>query len=142
MPPIYASTDRASPAMAAPGSGPSAPARGGKGAIWAGVAALVVAIVGGVGYWGYGNKVAGDEAVRKLASDEQARVVAAEDAARKLAEEEQRRVAAEKIAAAAEVTAAQALLDKHIAAEEAQAQANAAAPGIAGKAGKGATIRR
>jgi hypothetical protein len=103
-----------------------------------------LAAVGGVGYWGWSNKVAGDEAVRKLASDEQARVVAAEDTARRFVEEEQRRVAAEKLAEAAGITAAQALLDKHIAAEEVQAQANAqTAPGVAGKTNaKGAVVRR
>jgi hypothetical protein len=44
---------------------------------------------------------------------------------RQLADEEQRRVAAERVAEAAEITAAQALLDKHIAVEEAEAQARA-----------------
>jgi predicted nucleic acid-binding Zn-ribbon protein len=62
-------------------------------------------LVGGVGYWGWSRT--DDHVVRQLA------------------DEEQRRVAAEKVAEAAEITAAQALLDKHIAVEEAEAQARA-----------------
>jgi len=58
--------------------------------------------------WGWSNKGSDDELVRRLA------------------DEEQRRVASEKAAETAEFTAAQALLDKHIAVEEAQAHALAA----------------
>ena len=76
--------------------------------MWAGAAALVVASVGGVGYWGWNNKEASSE-----------------DGARKLADAEQRRIAAERTAEAAKITVAQGLLDKHIAAEEAQAEAAA-----------------
>ena len=79
--------------------------------MWAGVAALVVALVGGVGYWGWSNQVA------------------SEDNARKLADVEQRRIAAERTAEATEIAAAKELLDKHIAAEEAQAEAAARSRG-------------
>jgi hypothetical protein len=115
------------PAMPFPatGSPPVAPLN--KSVVWAGVGALVLALVGGVGYWGWSNKLAGEDVVRKLASDEEARKVAVADSARKLSEEEQRRLAAEKAVQAAEIAAAQAVLDKHIAAEEAQAQAGTAA---------------
>lgn len=109
--------------MAMPMSGSPIPARPGKPAVWAAGAAVLVALLGGVGYWGYGNKMAGDEAVSKLAADALARKAADEETARRLSSEEQRRLAAEKVAQVAENTAAQALLDKHIAAEEAQAQA-------------------
>jgi hypothetical protein len=116
-------------ATAAPAVAP-AQLRVGKGAVWGGVAALVLAVVGGVGYWGWTNKVAGEEATRQLAADEVARKQAADDVAQRLAVEEQRRVAAEQAATIAEVAAAQALLDRHIAAEEAQAQLTAKAPGV------------
>ncbi len=79
--------------------------------MWAGAAALVVALVGGAGYWGWSNKGA------------------SEDDAGKLADVEQRRIAAEKTAEAAEIAAAKELLDKHIAAEEAQAEAAARSRG-------------
>jgi hypothetical protein len=137
VPPIYASA-AGSPSMAAPASVPPVPVRGGNAAVWAVVVALVVAIAGGFGYWGWSNKVAGDEAVQKLASEDAARKVAAEDAARKFADEAQRRIAAEKTAEAAEFTAAQALLDKHIADEEFQAQGNVQA----GTSARGTTVRR
>lgn len=101
------------------------PGRGGTSALWVGVGALVLALVGGVGYWGWSNKVSGEEAVRKLASDESVRKATEAESARKIADEEQRRLAAEKATEKAEIAAAQALLDKHIAAEEAQAQAGA-----------------
>lgn len=120
-----------SPAMAAPAPRAATPSSGSKPALWAGGVAVVVALVGGVGYWGWNNKVAGEEAAQKLVLDEAARKAAAEESARKLAEEEQRRQAAEKAAEAAEITAAQAMLDKHIAAEEAEAQANAQGAGKA-----------
>jgi uncharacterized membrane protein YvbJ len=80
-----------------------------KPVLWAGAVALLVALVSAAGYWGWRNTGADDEVVRQLA------------------DEEQRRVAAEKAAETAEITAAQALLDKHIAVEEAQAQARALA---------------
>ncbi len=128
LPPRYEPAPGTTPSMPLPATGSPPPARGGKSALFAGVAALVLALVGGVGYWGWSNKVAGDEAVRKLASDEEARKVSAAGAERKLADEEQRRLSAEKAAETAELAAAQALLDKHIAAEEAQAQA-----GVSGK---------
>lgn len=105
MPPTYVSAVAASPAMAAPAAGSPAPARAGKPALWASAVALVLAIVGGVGYWGWNNKVASDEVIHKMANDE---------ASRKVADAE-----------AAEIKAAQVLLEKHIAAEEAQAQVNA-----------------
>lgn len=114
-----------------PMAGVAIPGRGGTSALWVGVGALVLALVGGVGYWAWSNKVAGEEAVRKLASDESARKVAEGESARKIADEEQRRRAAENTADSAEIAAAQALLDKHIAAEEAQAQAGA--QGLPGK---------
>lgn len=91
--------------MAAPPSGSPVPARAGKRALWAGAVALVLAMVGGVGYWGWNNKVASDGVIHKMANDE---------ASRKVADAE-----------AAEIKAAQVLLEKHIAAEEAQAQVNA-----------------
>jgi uncharacterized protein HemX len=82
------------------------PLRVGKIAAWTAVVVTVVAILGGVGYWGWNNKVARDEAVQKMASDE---------AARKVADEQQRRLAAE-------IKTAQLMLAKHITAEEAEAQ--------------------
>ena len=90
-----------------PSSNSSVPARAGRSAILVAVVALVLATVGGVGYWGWSNKVARDEAVQKLSGDQAARKIAA----------------AENAAEAAEIKAAQALLAKHIAAEEAEAQA-------------------
>jgi len=93
------------PTMPAPSS-LSVPARAGRSAIWVAVVALVLAAVGGVGYWGWNNKVARDEAVQKLAGDAAAR-----------------KTVAEKAAEAAEIKTAQALLARHIAAEEAEAQA-------------------
>lgn len=119
------------PVFGPPGAGPlpmaaiQPPGRGGTSALWVGVGALVLALVGGVGYWGWSNKVSGEEAVRKLASDESVRKATEAESARKIADEEQRRLAAEKAAEKAEIATAQALLDKHIAAEEAQAQAGA-----------------
>ncbi len=95
----------AAAAMTVPAAAPSTSSPAGRPALWAGAAALVVALVGGVGYWGWSRT--DDHVVRQLA------------------DEEQRRVAAEKVAEAAEITAAQALLDKHIAVEEAEAQARA-----------------
>lgn len=127
-PPRYEPAFGTTPSMPLPVMGSPLPARGGKSALLAGVVALVLALVGGVGYWGWSNKVAGDEAVRKLASDEEAGRVTAADAERKLSDGEQRRLAAEKVAETAELAAAQALLDKQIAAEEAKAQA-----GVPGK---------
>ncbi len=93
----------AAPAMTVPAAASSASSLAGRPALWAGAAALLVALVGSVGYWGWSRT--DDHVVRQLA------------------DEEQRRVAAEKVAEAAEITAAQALLDKHIAVEEAEAQA-------------------
>lgn len=111
--------------LAMPMAGIQSAGRGGTSALWAGVGALVLALVGGVGYWGWSNKVAGEETVRKLASDEAARKATEAESARRIADEKQRRLAAEKTAESAEIGTAQALLDKHIAAEEAQAQAGA-----------------
>ena len=110
----------AAPAMTVPDSVPSASSRAGKPAVWAGAMALVVALVSGVGYWGWSRT--DDQVVRRLA------------------DEEQRRVAAEKAAETAEITAAQALLDKHIAVEEGQAQANVRASAPAQT--KGTTLNR
>ena len=118
---------RPSMSTAAPASSIPSASRG-KPALWAGAAALVLATVGGAGYWGWSNKIAREEALGKIAADEVARKTAADDAAHKLADAEQARITAEKATATAEILAAQALLDKHIAAEEAQAQA--AAPGL------------
>ena len=80
--------------------------------MWAGVAALVVALVGGGGYWIWSNNEASSA-----------------DGARKLADSEERRIAAERTAEVAEIAAAQESLDKHIAAEEAQAEAAARSRG-------------
>ena len=100
------------PTMAVPASGlPKVSPSGSTRAMWAGVAALVMALVGGVGYWAWSNKGA------------------SEDGATKLADVEQRRIAAERTAEAAEIAAANELLDKHIAAEEAQAEAAARSRG-------------
>jgi uncharacterized membrane protein YvbJ len=108
--PASASAARPQPRAATP-----APARRGKTAIWATIAALLVAIMGGVGYWGWSNKLARDEAVQKLTGDE---------AVRKLADEEQRRAAAGKTPTeTTEIRAAQLALARHIATEEAEAQA-------------------
>lgn len=126
-PPRAAAAPAMAPAMAMPAAAAAAP-RGARTAMMAGVAALVVALLGGVGYWGWSNKVSGEETARQLAADEAARArQAAEEGAQRLAAEEQRRLAAEQAARAAEATAAQALLDRHIAAEEAQAQLTAKA---------------
>ena len=118
--PASASAISPSPEMSAP-SRPALPvaARSGKLAVWGAIGALVLVMGGGVGYWGWNNKVARDEAAQKLVSDE---------AARKLADAEQRRVAAEKAAEAVEIKAAQVLLAKHIAVEEAEAQAQVGRP--------------
>ncbi|SBT10260.1 conserved hypothetical protein [Candidatus Accumulibacter aalborgensis] len=97
----------ASRGLDVPSSPPPAPPPAGKRMASAGAIALVLALASGVGYWGWRTT--------------------SEESARKLAVEEQRRVAAEKVAEAAEITAAQALLDKHIAEEEARAQARAVA---------------
>jgi hypothetical protein len=35
--------------------------------VWAGASALTVVLLGGVGYWGWINKLANDETARKLA---------------------------------------------------------------------------
>jgi hypothetical protein len=119
--PASASAISPSPEMSAP-SRPALPvaARSGKLAVWGAIGALVLVMGGGVGYWGWNNKVARDEAAaQKLVSDE---------AAGKLADAEQRRVAAEKTAEAVEIKAAQVLLAKHIAVEEAEAQAQVGRP--------------
>jgi hypothetical protein len=112
-------------AISAPGAGAG---KSGKTALWAGAAVLVLGLVGGTGYWGWTNKVAGDEVARKLAADDQALRAAADDTKRKLAEAQQQRADAERVAEAAEITAAQALLDKHIAAEEALVQTGSKMP--------------
>ena len=132
--PVPAAPDNAAVAPGRPSISIAAPASSipsasrGKPALWAGAAALVLATVGGAGYWGWSNKVAREEALSKIAADEVVRKTAAADAAHKLADAEQARITAEKATETAEILAAQALLDKHIAAEEAQAQA--AAPGL------------
>ncbi|MBL0352832.1 MAG: zinc-ribbon domain-containing protein [Candidatus Dechloromonas phosphoritropha] len=103
------------PTMAVPASGlPTASPSGSKRAMWTGAVALAVALVGGVGYWGWSNMEASNE-----------------DGARKLSDAEQRRIAAERTAEAAEIVVAHELLDKHIAAEEAQAEAAARSKGSA-----------
>lgn len=72
-------------------------------AVWLAIAVPVLAIVGGVGYWGWTNKVARDQAVQELANSEAAaKAAAAEQSA---------------------IKAARAALARHIAAEEAEAQA-------------------
>jgi cytoskeletal protein RodZ len=87
----------------------SAPRGNGPLVAWSAIVVLTLVILGGIGYWGWNNKVARDEAVQKLAS-----------------EQDQQHQAAEKSAAdAAEIRTAQLLLEKHIAAEEAEAQARA-----------------
>ncbi|MBK8115494.1 MAG: zinc ribbon domain-containing protein [Candidatus Accumulibacter sp.] len=126
VPPAQPSAPTPSPAAppAATKSGPAAMSSGALPArrpvLWAGAVALLVALASAAGYWGWSNKGSDDVVVRRLA------------------DEEQRRVAAEKAAETAEITAAQALLDKHIAVEEAQAQAQALAAGQ----NKGATRSR
>lgn len=93
-------------AVVTPAAGlPTAPAPAGEPAISGGVGALVQALVGGVGYWGWSNKVTGDEAVRKLARDQEARQAGSNETDRKLVDEEQRRMVAEKAADVAEVAA-------------------------------------
>ena len=89
--------------------------------MWACASSLIVALLGGVGYWGWTNKVANDETARKLAevsevSQRRAAEAAAADA---------RRVAAENMAERAEIAAAQAALNKRIADEENLAKARA-----------------
>jgi hypothetical protein len=124
--PAAALASTSGPAVSRPVPVAPAPSGGVKPAVWAGAVALVLSLVGGVGYWGWSNKVAGEQAAQKVAQEEQARKAALDEATRKLDDEAQRRVAAEKSAEVAEITAAQAMLDRHIAAEEAQAQAAAA----------------
>lgn len=91
-----------------------ASSRGVTPAIWAVVGTLAVAILGGLGYWGWSNKVAGEETASKLAAVEEQRRLAAEQAG----------AASSKAAEAQEILAAQAALDKRIEDEEAQARAN------------------
>lgn len=101
------------PTTAVPASGlPKTTPPGSRRAMWAGAAALVVALVGGVGYWVWSDREASSA-----------------DSARKLADAEQRRMAAEKTAEAAEIAAAKESLDKHIAVEEARAEAAARSRG-------------
>lgn len=105
--------------------------------IWAGAVGVLLALVGGgIGFWGWTNKLASDEAMRRLADDIQRRAAAEEEKRRSAAEEEKRRSAAEeeKRRAAevnaierAEIAAAQAALDKQIAEEENQAKARTGA---------------
>ena len=94
-------TIAAAPVTAPPVTGSAVPLRAGKPAVWAGIVALVLVIVGGLGYWGWNNKVGNDEAVRKRDLDEVVRKATDINTA--------------------EIKAAQILLEKHIAAEEAQA---------------------
>jgi len=95
------------PTTAVPASGvPKATSPGSRRTMWAGAAALVVALLGGAGYWVWSNWEASSA-----------------DGARQLADAEQRRMAAEKTAEAAEIAAAKESLDKHIAVEEARAEA-------------------
>jgi uncharacterized protein HemX len=98
--------------------------KGGKAALWGGAILLILGLVGGGAYWGWSSKVPSEESTRELVADEQARKTAADEAARNLAETRQQQAAAEKAAESAEIAAAHALLDKHIAAEEALALAN------------------
>lgn len=121
-PPRFEPSFGTAPAMAMPTTAAPARAGGSQAVLWAGVGTLVLALAGGVGYWGWSNKVASEEAVRKLASDEQARKAVDTESARKIADEEQRRLVAQRAAESAQINAAQAALDRHIAAEEAQAQ--------------------
>jgi uncharacterized protein HemX len=116
-----AAAPRSAPITASPDADAG---KGSKAAVWAGVAALVLALAGGAGYWGWSSKVAGEGAAGKQAAEGQAGKAAAETAKSRVAESEQRRVSAEQSAETAEIAAAQALLDKHIAAEEAQALAD------------------
>jgi hypothetical protein len=89
--------------------------------IWAGAAAFAVALLGGSGYWAWTNKLANDEAARRLAQlSEVNQSRAAETAAT-----DTRRVSAENAAERAEIAAAQAALSKRIADEEALAKARA-----------------
>lgn len=87
--------------------------------MWGGVATLIIVLLGGVGFWGWTNKLASDETARKLAevsevSQRRAAEAAAADA---------RRVAAEDLAERAEIAAAQAALNKRIIDEENLAKA-------------------
>lgn len=68
------------------------------------VVALVLVIVGAGGYWAWNSKVASDEALHQRGNEELARKATDINTA--------------------EIKAAQILLEKHIEAEEAQAQAN------------------
>lgn len=97
------------PAAPAPAGSPAAAPRG-RTALWAGGVVLLVGALGAAVYWGRGDPAADDAAARRLAV------------------EEKRRQAAEKAAEAAELRAAKALFERHIALEEAQAQARAATP--------------
>lgn len=113
-------------AAASPVTAMSAPDGGGKGgraAVWAGAAVLALGLAGGAGYWSWSGKTSNQEAVPKPAAQEQAGKAAAEDAKSRAAEAEKQRATAEKAAEAAEIARAEALLDRHIAAEEAQALA-------------------
>ena len=100
--------------------------------MWAGTVVMIMSLVGGIGYWGWTNKLATDEAMRRLADEVQHRTAAEEDMRRAAAEAEKRRAVAEEAKRRAseaealeraELAAAQAALDKHIAEEERLAKA-------------------
>ena len=112
--PAYVSPEAPSPSMTAHAA--AAPASGGKAALLAGAVVLGLSTVGGLGYWGWSSNA-------KMADVEATQKQAIEEVARKAADEEQRRIAAERAVEAAENKAAQAIMDKQIAAEEAQALA-------------------
>ncbi len=104
-------------AMHTPTPLPTAALSSGRGvtpAIWAVVGTLAVAILGGLGYWGWSNKVAGEETANKLTAVEEQRRLAAEQAS----------AASNQAAEAQQILAAQAAMDKRIEVEEAQARAN------------------
>jgi hypothetical protein len=88
--------------------------------VWAGASALTVVLLGGVGYWGWINKLANDETARRLAqlsevSQHRGAEAAAADARR----------APEDMAERAQIAAAQAALNKQITEEENLAKARA-----------------
>ena len=89
--------------------------------VWAGASTLAVVLLGGVGYWGWTNKLANDETVRRLAALSEVNQRRAAEASNSGA----RRATAEDAAEYAEIAAAQAALSKRIIEEENLAKAQA-----------------
>jgi DNA-directed RNA polymerase subunit RPC12/RpoP len=89
--------------------------------VLAGASILILVLVGGIGFWGWTNKLANDETARRLAEASEASQRHAAEAAAADA----RRAAAEDVAERTEIASAQAALSKQIAEEESLAKTRA-----------------